>query len=406
MTFQVEFNELKNSLESTVEKNPVLNKEHEFLLFSQINSAKNSILRACLEDDNCYKRFVQLMNDSVVANDEHSMFMFGAFDNEVDFDKSANDLILFVRHACSSTKKNVLAKLQSLNVAYDVYKEISDLYTKQHGSNVVLDTLAFDMQYHINKVYLSNVKLLLRVISSYRNTVDLTVKDLFSEGAIGLRRAIELFNCSLGIKFSTYATQWIKATINRAIADKDSLIRIPVNIREQLKDVERIKKALRKSLGRDPEESEIIERMKKKSTNLSMLDTSYSYYNIDSASWDREDSANANISFEENLIDRNLIDECDSATIKELRSVISDYISSVANQNDKYYLKYYFGFNEGKVIKGKEEIIKDLNILPNEYDRIRKRVMSNMKRVLGRNKTLADAYSIEAGWESNSNLEY
>ena len=406
MTFQSEFNELKCSLEPTVAKNPILNKEQEFLIFSQINATKNFIVAQCLVNDQVYARFLELLNSHVCNETEHELFMFESFSSESEFDSRAKEIVDFVRNASRIGKQGVLAKIPSMNASFDVYKVVYDAYVGVADGGVVLDTLTSDMQYYIDKVYLSNMKLLLRVISAYRNTNDLTVKDLFSEGAIGLRRAIERFNCTLGVKFSTYATQWMKATINRAIADKDSLIRIPVNVREQIKDVEKIKKTLRKSLGREPEEAEILERMKKKSNSLASLDVSFSYYNIDSNSFDREDSTQSNSSFEENLIDKNLLDECDTATIREMKGVIAEYIESISNYSDRYYIQYYFGFNDKHEVKGKEEIIRDLNIQPNEYDRIRKRVMSNMKRMLGRNKTLVDAYSIESGWESNSNMEY
>jgi len=306
------------------------------------------------------------------------------------------------------TREQIIEYSDNFNVSYDIYREVLTAYESNGTPNMIFNVMQKDMQYHIDKIYLSNVKIILRILSSYKNTVDLTVKDLFSEGTLGLRRAIELFNCSLGIKFSTYASQWIKASINRAIADKDSLIRIPVNVREQAKEVEKIRKELRHRLNRDPMEEEIIVHMKKKVSSLSNLDVSFAYYQIDTDArfHEHKNQQSVGASFEDNLIDNYIIDESDNVTIKDLRSLIRNYVESVNNDAEQYYLKYHFGINPRSEIKSKEEIITELNIQPNEYDRIRKKAIANLKKVLGKNKTLLDAYAIDTGWESHSNLEF
>lgn len=406
--FQSEFGELKNSLDKTVTRNPILTKEQEHFVFSCISCAKNRIFGLTLQDADAYSTFASEVAQIASKGDSHEIFMTQKFENEVEYDSNFNKTMEFINCITKDNHNDVVKSIRNYNISYDLFSICLSVFLEKHPNNKVIDILLSDMNYYIEKIYLSNVKIVLRILSTYRNTDGMTVKDLFSEGMIGLRRAIELYNCDLGIKFSTYASQWIKASINRAIADKESLIRIPVNVREQSREVERIRKELKSQLGHEPSDDEIIEKMKKKVSSLANIDISFNYYQIDLTSKEQAELGNSTVtaSFEENLVDVNIIEETDSVTIKDVRHVIRDYIASVNSAKEKFYLQFHFGLNGSNDIKSKEEIMTELNILPNEYDRIRKRAISNIKKALCRNKVVLDAYSLASGWDSHSNLEF
>lgn len=83
------------------------------------------------------------------------------------------------------------------------------------------------------KLILSNLRLVVSIAKNYHNT-HLSIADLVSEGNLGLVTAIEKFDPSLGYRFSTCATPWIKQAIGKAITDKGRNIRIPAHVYQQL----------------------------------------------------------------------------------------------------------------------------------------------------------------------------
>ncbi|OGR86705.1 MAG: hypothetical protein A3A86_07895 [Elusimicrobia bacterium RIFCSPLOWO2_01_FULL_60_11] len=105
-----------------------------------------------------------------------------------------------------------------------------------------------------NKIELikANLRLVVSIAKKHVGGSSLELTDLIQEGGLGLIKAVEKFEWKRGFKFSTYATWWIRQSINRAIADQSRTIRIPVHMKEIISKMGKIARKSRQDFGREP----------------------------------------------------------------------------------------------------------------------------------------------------------
>ena len=102
----------------------------------------------------------------------------------------------------------------------------------------------------------SNLRLVMSITRNYSNA-GVPLLDLIQEGNLGLMRAVDKFDYRLGYKLSTYATWWIRQSVNRAIADQGRTIRLPVHVVDQVRKAMRARRVLAQRLNREPLNHEI-----------------------------------------------------------------------------------------------------------------------------------------------------
>ena len=106
------------------------------------------------------------------------------------------------------------------------------------------------------KLILSNLRLVVNIAKRYRNQ-GLSLMDLIEEGNLGLIRAVEKFDYTRELRFSTYATWWIRQFVGRAIQNQGSMVRLPSHKLEGLQKCREAFRKLTQQLGREPTEKEL-----------------------------------------------------------------------------------------------------------------------------------------------------
>ena len=111
-----------------------------------------------------------------------------------------------------------------------------------------------------DKMIESNLRLVVKIAKRYMNR-GLPFLDLIEEGNLGLIKAVERFKLSKECRFSTYATWWIRQSIERALVNQSRTIRLPVHVSDDINKLIKITRELVRDLNREPQVKEVADVM-------------------------------------------------------------------------------------------------------------------------------------------------
>ncbi len=143
-------------------------------------------------------------------------------------------------------------------VARAMRQSESDLQKRLKGAKVKAARREFESTRQ--RMIESNLRLVVSIAKRYKN-MGMELSDLVQEGNIGLMQAVERFDPRRNLKFSTYATWWIRQAITRALSQKSRTIKVPINKLELVRMATRAKGKLEERLGRTPSMKEIAKEV-------------------------------------------------------------------------------------------------------------------------------------------------
>lgn len=201
----------------------------------------------------------------------------------------------------------------------------------------------------------SNMRLVVSIAKAYRSS-GIPFEDLIQEGAIGLMTAAERFDPKRGYRFSTYATQWIRQAIGRAVDNKAKSIRLPAHVSESLRKLDKARAEMRRELGEDPTLEQLAQHTGIAIRKVvSLLNTTQEPISLDMPVGDEENTSLGSL-----LYDKASPDPQEELIDTEMRDEIHS-ILSVLDEREQHIMRKRFGF-DGEETYVLQQIGEELNI--------------------------------------------
>lgn len=333
------------------------------------------------------------MDDNKFVTDEESLnnadniSCFSDEDKDVDFDSNANANDVAeenVEEEHDFSDKDMFPSYEPNGKRLSKSMDATQIYLNEIGFSSLL-TAEEEVHYARlalkgddaarKKMIESNLRLVVKISRRYLHR-GLPLLDLIEEGNLGLMKSVEKFDPDRGFRFSTYATWWIRQTIERAIMNQTRTIRLPIHVLKELNVYLRAARQLTQKLDHEPSPEEIAEMLDVPLEDVEKLFC----LNDKVTSFDSAIGPDEGKSLLETLPDENSINPAILLTDESLRSQIEELLDELT-YNQRQVISRRFGLR-GFEKATLEEVGEEINLTRERVRQIQVEALRALRKLL------------------------